>query len=376
MLNNKKVVGIICECNPFHKGHKRLINYAKSDDTIIIAVMSGNFVQRGEPAVYDKYKRTSELLKSGVDLVIELPVEYVLSSAKYFAMGAIGILNKLKFVDNIIFGAKITDFEFYNKLSDLDLSEENMTKSKILELSKLGYSYPKIMSKIYNYDLSPNDILALEYIKALKLSKSKIKPIIIERKNDLPTATYLRTKIKKKITCNDFSNILNYKLLLAKNGYIDLNNIYSINGDLSNAINNENFSNFEFDKIANTLNKKNRTLANIKRSLFNIILDTDKNILKKSNFGLSPKYIRILGINKSMSYILKQIPIHFLTSFAPYSYKNILKNNPTSKIVKTNKNGEYLLSDSIKLNILATDLYNLVAKNNLKEITSPIVVTK
>ena len=103
----KKVAGIIVECNPFHKGHIRLIKECKKNADIIIAVMSGNFVQRGEPAVYSKEKRTKDLLAAGVDLVIEMPLFATLSSARYFARAAVSILDSLGFVDFIMFGSKI-----------------------------------------------------------------------------------------------------------------------------------------------------------------------------------------------------------------------------------------------------------------------------
>ena len=118
---NKKVIGFICECNPFHKGHKRLINEAKKYGDYIVAVMSGNYVQRGEPAVYDKYRRTEELIKNGVDLIIELPVEFVMSSAKYFASAGVSILNSLGFVDYMIFGSQIGDINELKNLASIDI---------------------------------------------------------------------------------------------------------------------------------------------------------------------------------------------------------------------------------------------------------------
>ena len=106
MINDKEITALICECNPFHEGHKRIINKAKENGNLLVCIMSPDFVQRGEPAVFDKYKRTENLLKNGADLVVELPVEYALSSAKYFAKAAIYIVNKLGFIDNIIFFAE------------------------------------------------------------------------------------------------------------------------------------------------------------------------------------------------------------------------------------------------------------------------------
>ncbi len=210
----KKVAGIIVECNPFHKGHIRLIKECRKHAGIIVAVMSGNFVQRGEPAVYDKEKRTRDLISHGVDLVIELPLYASLSSARYFADSAVRILDELKFIDYLVFGSKIADIDRLSGLAVLAPTSESSyiaptsdcacfaTTSdfnRIVKRSlKEGKSYAKAMGLAYGADLSPNDILAVEYLKSLNELKSKIRPIAIERKNDLPTASELRSKMKKK----------------------------------------------------------------------------------------------------------------------------------------------------------------------------------
>ena len=135
MLNGKKIVAFICECNPFHEGHKRLIKSALKEGDIVIAIMSGDFVQRGEVAIYDKYKRCKELLKNGVSLVIELPIEYSLSSAKYFATYSVAVLNELGFVDKLIFGSKINDIEKLSKLADINLDLENSNTKPYAKLN-------------------------------------------------------------------------------------------------------------------------------------------------------------------------------------------------------------------------------------------------
>ena len=146
MINDKKIVAFICECNPFHEGHKRLIKSALKEGDIIIAIMSGNFVQRGEPAIYDKYSRAKKLLKNGISMVIELPVEFSLSSAKYFAKSSVKILDELSFVDKIIFGSKINSIDALSSFADLNIKSKN--DSKIKELLKSGMSYSKALSNI------------------------------------------------------------------------------------------------------------------------------------------------------------------------------------------------------------------------------------
>lgn len=401
MLNGKKVVAFICECNPFHKGHKRLINSAKKEGDIIIAIMSGNFVQRGEPAVYDKYKRCKALLKNGVSMVIELPVEYSLSSAKYFASYSVAILNKLKFVDKLIFGSKINDI---NKLTNLAEKKEKMgtglhiiytnNTNIVHKYLKEGYSYSYAMSKLLNTNLSSNDILAVEYISALMISKSKITPICIKRNNDIPTASELRKNIDAKVTNDDFSSILNYKLQLAKNGLYDLSNTYLMTNDLHNAILKTADKNLSFTKRTKLLKTKNRTLANIKRVFLNIILGLNKNIVNISNSNINANiniitnkfidnsinakfkvnYIRILGLRKNFADNLKNIKIPHLLSYNNTAYKTFIKNFPKSKAIKQNKNGEFKLSPSILLNVFANDLYNLFSNNKVSEATTKTLI--
>lgn len=388
---NKKVIGIIVECNPFHKGHARLIKECKKHGDFIVAVMSGNFVQRGEPAVYDKYKRTNDLLKSGVDLVIELPVEYVMSSAKYFAYASVKILNDLGFVDYIMFGSKIGDIDELKKLASIDIEGGSYNSpvhvkgsynSPVQKLLKEGKSYAAAIGEALGKKLSSNDILAIEYIRALKEIKSKIEPLTIERKSDLPTASELRERIKKKITCDSYSEILNYKLLLAKNlkenvGKSILSDIYLMTSDMENAILNK-FSNkgvkkdLSFTERAMSLKTKNVTLAYIKRLFFNIIFDIRKNdvVLKSGSskfLHLDEKtrikkieWIRVLGFKKKSSDLLKKIKIPMLMSYSIVSYKTFV-NKYKVKAIKQNKKGEFILSPILQKNIFANDLYYLLS---------------
>jgi len=367
MLDNKKVVAFICECNPFHAGHKRLISAAKKEADIVIAIMSGNFVQRGEPAVNDKYERSKKLLNNGVSMVIELPVEYSLSSAKYFASSSIKILDKLTFVDKLIFGSKINDVNKLSKLADINIKSKN--NSKVKEMIKSGATYSAALSTLYGKTLSPNDILAVEYIAAIKEIKSKITPISIKRINDIPTASELRKRLNKKITNDSFSQVLNYKILLAKNDLLNLENIYLMTSDFHNAITKLPNRYLSFEKIAKLLKTKNRTLANIKRVLLNIILGIDKEDV--TNLKSLPKYIRILGVKKNFLPYMQNIKVPYLLSFAPSSYKTLIKNFPKSREVAQNKNGSFTLSKSISKNIFASNLYNYYYNNKKLESTTP-----
>ena len=389
IINNKnyKVAGIIVECNPFHNGHKKLIKECKKNADYIIAVMSGNYVQRGEPAIHDKYKRTKELLTNGVDLVIELPVIWCLSSAKYFATACIDILNQLNFVDYLIFGSESNNIDLLSNIAKIDIDSNNPNiesqshityfKSKL----KSGLSYPSALSKIYNCNLKPNDILGVEYIKAINSLKCKVKPICIKRDNSLPTASELRQKISHKITINDYSYILNYKILQSKSysnqkNIFNIDDIYLMNNDFKNSILKFKNYNYSFEKAAYLLNTKNRTLANIKRTFLNMIFNIQKSDFKNHSHNNLPKnkYIRILGFKKSSKYILKNIKIPFMTSFANSSYKTFINKYPNSKIVKQCIDNSYIVDSLISKNIFADDLYYLLSNINFTESTSKLVV--
>ena len=165
---------------------------------------------------------------------------------------------------------------------------------------KSGSSYSKSLSTIYGKKLSPNDILAVEYISAIKKLKSKIEAISIKRVNDIPTASELRKNITKKITNDNFSSILNYKLLLCKNNLLNISNTYLMTNDFYNSLIKLPNRIMSFEKIAKLLKTKNRTLANIKRVLLNIVLGIDKkditNIKSYPNLnGISIFLIRVIN---------------------------------------------------------------------------------
>ena len=189
-----KVVAIIAEYNPFHYGHLYQINKIKEqlgDDCAIIAIMSGNFTQRGEIAVADKVVRASSAVMSGVDLVLELPFPYSISSAEFFASAGVYIASSLGIVDYLAFGSEIGDTDKLCSIADVMLSDEfsemlsNMQTAK--DTRDLGYpklcqlALESIVGENCAYVFSPNNILAIEYIKAIKRLNSKIKPFTVKR---------------------------------------------------------------------------------------------------------------------------------------------------------------------------------------------------
>ena len=188
------VLGIIAEYNPFHNGHLYHLNKAKkaTNSEYTVAVISGNFTQRGDSSVVDKWTKAEMALENGIDLVIELPTVYATSSSENFAMGAIKILNSLGIVDYISFGSESCEIDVLNNISTVLYDEpKEFTSLLSHELSK-GISFPKArenallmylnnIQKYSNILNKPNNILAIEYLKALKRTKSHIIPHSVKR---------------------------------------------------------------------------------------------------------------------------------------------------------------------------------------------------
>lgn len=184
-----KVNGIIAEYNPFHNGHSYHLNTAEEQnnaDYTIIA-MSGNFMQRGEPALIDKYKRAEMALRNGADLVLELPAYYSASSAEYFAIGAVTLLDKLGVVDYLCFGSECGEINILTRIAEIIATEPEKYTNTLRHYMREGLSFPTArttalleydpsLSNYHDVLSSPNNILGMEYIKALILRKSSMQP--------------------------------------------------------------------------------------------------------------------------------------------------------------------------------------------------------
>ena len=199
-----KAVGLVTEYNPFHNGHLYHLNKAMelTGADISVAVMSGDFVQRGEPAVLDKYTRASMALNSGVNLVIELPVNYAVSSAESFAAGALKVLDYIK-ADSIAFGSESGNIERLSKLAHILCDNEDTLYKEISKYTANGISYAaarqKVVEKLTDKDTaamltSSNNILAVEYLKAIIKNNYAIKPYTIKRQGDDYNDTDIRSE--------------------------------------------------------------------------------------------------------------------------------------------------------------------------------------
>lgn len=250
-----KAVGLVTEYNPFHNGHLYHLNKAMelTGADISVAVMSGDFVQRGEPAVLDKYTRSSMALNSGVNLVVELPVNYAVSSAESFAAGALKVLDYIK-ADSIAFGSESGDIERLSKLAHILCDNKDTLYKEISKYTANGISYAaarqKVVEKLTDKDTaamltSSNNILAVEYLKAIIKNNYAIKPYTVQRQGDsyndtdirseYASATALRENLKNGMNkCIDSDCAAGYTI----------DTIMEENNDINNIINNINISRY------------------------------------------------------------------------------------------------------------------------------------
>ena len=218
------VLGIIAEYNPFHNGHLYHILKSKelTKDNYTVAIIGGNFTQRGESSIVDKWTKAEMALAGGIDLVLELPTLYSISSEENFADGAIKILNSLKIIDHISFGAEYSELNKLNIIANTLYEEPKEFKMLLSSELEKGLSFPKARENAlikylndYNYKSilsEPNNILGIEYLKALKKHRSKMKPVLIPRKTSghlntdytgtISSSTAIRNMLKTGHTSN------------------------------------------------------------------------------------------------------------------------------------------------------------------------------
>lgn len=391
-----KVVGIVAEYNPFHNGHAYHIQKAKeiTGCEYCIVVMSGDYTQRGVPAMIDKYSRAKMALLNGADLVIELPVRFAISSAEGFASCAISLLNATGIVTDLCFGSECGNVEKLSKIAKVLLDEPEEYKDALKRELKNGHSYPVARNMalqgldLWDFDslkiLSmPNNILGIEYIKALLKTDSKMNPVTIQRKGsnyndcslselyssamairssiattnnleniflDVPQNVYSLMKemqnISFPIVPDDFSEMLHYKLLSEKdNGftqYID------VNTDLSDRIAKNIYHYKNYESFCDILKTKNMTYTRISRCLLHILLN-----LKNSN-NLEPSYLRILGLNTKANDLSKA-----------------LKEKCALPLISKMADSKKQLSEDaftlLKEDIFASDLYNIVLSHKFEK---------
>lgn len=342
-----RIVGLIAEYNPFHNGHKYHIEKAKeiANADFAIVVMSGNFVQRGAPAIMPKHLRTEASLKCGADLVIELPVCYATGTAEQFAYGAVSLLDKLGCVDAICFGSECGDINALADLAKLLCDEPKEYKRTLQECLRSGVSFPLARQKAIQAlcdggEFSelleqPNNILGIEYLKALYRLKSEIEPLTIHRevsryhdtklKEKFSSASALRQtienecfaslygqipsncmsiledgyKVRYPVYANDFSLLLKYKLLNETS--TSLLEYADVSEELANRICNRLNDYISFEQFCELLKTKEITYTRISRALIHILLG-----VKKIDYN-EIKYARVLGFRSSSNVLLSEL---------------------------------------------------------------------
>lgn len=339
-----QIAGIIAEYNPFHKGHAYQIKKTRdSGATHIVAVMSGNYVQRGEPAILDKWSRTAAALHGGVDLVLELPLPYALSSAESFARGAVGVLDALGCVDVLSFGSECGNTDLLRQAANAVESKE--TAAVLKNYLALGLPFARARESavrdIYGQELadvlqSPNNILAVEYIKALQTLNSDIKPLSITRKGaghdsqmlrgaEFPSASLLRKEIfagnrsfweenlpqksceilndkTAEQTCPCSMGRLEIAVLAALRQLkpLDYLNLADVSEGLENRLYQAVMSSTSLQEVMMKAKTKRYTLARVRRILLCAFLGISKGMQKQP-----VPYLRVLGFNRAGQEILK-----------------------------------------------------------------------
>lgn len=371
-------IGIICEYNPFHLGHKYQIEEIrkKYKDSLIICLCSSTFTQRGDVSIINKWYKAQIALENNIDLFIELPFVYATQSADVFAMGAVEILNKMN-IDILFFGTETMDNDILINLANIQLNDKRYNK-KVLEYLDTGLNYPTCLAKALK-DISkieiekPNDILGLSYTKEIIKNNYNIKIETIKRidnynnnlvVNNIASATHIRNllndnkdisnyivdnelKYINKYKIDDFFPYLKYKIISEQNKidkYVEVDE--SLKNRIIKNINNTN----NWQELIMKIKTKRYTYTKINRALVHILTSFTKEEAK----NITTDYIRVLGFNKKGQNYLKKI-----------KHNNILTH------YKSN------ISLALDIEYRITSIYSLILNNNLdkEEIThNPIIL--
>lgn len=403
--------GIVAEYNPFHNGHKYHIEETKritGCDDIIVA-LSGNFVQRGEPAIVDKWTRTRFALLNGASIVIELPVLFSTAGAQYFSHSAVKLLNDTGIVDFLSFGSEMGSLSQLKETAKVLSNESSQLSSAIKNNLVNGLTYAvarqialeEITEKSHSFISSSNNILAIEYLKALYILNSHITPVTVKRIGEgynstntaspYPSASALRKAVaignmeilnsampnsvvemfthtvqngSSPIFLNNFSTQLNYSL--RSKTPQELSEILDINEGLENRILKSLATCYNIDEILAFIKTKRYSHTTLQRGLLHILLGIKTDTIKEyQEIGYSP-YIRVLGFRKDRQHLLKS-----------------LIENASIPVITNVKKDEGNLGEKEKflfnLEKKATDLYFMASpaqnhRNINKEYTTPMVI--
>lgn len=342
-----ETIGIICEYNPFHNGHLYHLDKIKEmySDSRIILVMSGNFLQRGDCSLINKWDKTRIALEFGVDLVVELPFVFATQSADVFAHGAVSILNNLG-VNKIVFGSECNDIELLWKMADIQINNKQYDEY-VCKYMDLGYNYPTSMSyalkDLGGFSVSePNDILGLCYIKEILIQNSNIEPICIKRTSDYNSDKLDSTVVSARAIRNLIKEGLDYSKYVPYNNYIsncfidkyfyylkykiltsDISLYQTVDEGIKYRIDKYIVNCNSLEELIDKVKTKRYTYNRLKRMFLHILCSFTK---EEANMCKDIHYIRVLGFNdvgrNYLKNIKKSCDIPIITNFS--SMKDIM----------------------------------------------------
>lgn len=352
-----KITGIITEYNPFHNGHLYHLNKSRemTNADYIVVVMSGDFMQRGTPAIVNKYERARMALSCGADLVLELPAAYACASAEFFAQGGVGLLHNLGCVNHLVFGSETDDIQALSDVAHLLSCEPDDFQQLMKKHLAKGLTFPQARAAAMNEYMpgidpellsTPNNILGLEYLKALYRLNSPIEPLCLKRqgkgyhdssfgeRTEFASATGIRQTLKHDnatdtlsdwvpdivldilkdafrsdclLTEDDFSTLVHYKLLTAKGTY---DSYTDVTPELAARIEKFLPEYHDLSEFTDLLKSRNYTRTRISRCLMHILLNSRKDDFRGFSGSCTVPYARILGFRKESSSLLSEIRKH------------------------------------------------------------------
>ncbi len=367
-----EIIGIVAEYNPFHNGHLYQIQKIKEKypDSILVAVVSSTFTQRGTVSILNKWTKTKIALDNHIDIVIELPFVYATQSSDIFAKGAVALLNKLK-VTRIIFGTERDNLNELSLSADIQLNNKEYHKLVKLYLSK-GLNYPTATNKALE-DLTgqvvttPNDLLALSYIKEIKSNNYQIKYENIKRtssyhgteiNNNITSASNIRKLYQEnkdidnlipyskeqlyKVDMNKFLPLLKYQIFLNQD---NLNKYQTVDEGIEGRIIKYITKSSTYEELINNIKTKRYTYNKISRMLLHILISFTKEEAQNINID----YIRLLGFSPNgkhyLNKIKKELDVPLITGYKKYISKVLDIELRTTKIYTLIIGNELLLEE-------------------------------
>lgn len=395
MTDGKRVAGIIAEFNPFHEGHRHIISRARevcSADFVVVA-MSGDFVQRGAPAIFSKYARAKMALENGADLVLQMPVMFSTASAEDFAACGVAMLARAGIVDDLVFGAESASLAALDASAALLCEEPAHYRERLLAGIRAGKSFPRArMEALAQEDgvcapLFPNDILGIEYLKAIRRQGARLNPVAVQREQHLGSAHAARARYyeaygiedqgthaarksaeqtlldlpyridERPVHIDDFSAMLSYKLLNLSYAGTDLCVYQDVSQALANRIMADAAFPYSFTERIARAKSKQYTWTRVARCLIHILLDIracDVNLEREAGYV---RGLRVLGFRREASGLLGKLKAPLITSPA-----RVAQDAPEGGL-------------SFRTDLYAADVYNVVHRNFQTEYTRKLLTT-